>query len=1431
MITDSNFNDVINNHTMKHDVCDLQSVARSRNNGELRSHSRDFSLIDDDRLSKLDFEENERLCMQEDVEKVINSNSMATVSNVPTLNPASRKSILKHSKASKNTKIPSSWDENVSAEKVKSALPLTVYPHSSGLEYLEQTIREADEAVRHSMTDMSEDYRQLHCIDIDIGESRAVHGNYAAESRLDKMTGSTNTHLTSSDNRASGLHEGEDSNNFTHNGGHDVCSQSHFNSASAPSSDNVDIANLASADALARSSPADPLIRSVPNVMSPPEYRMAMPVSPTDYQMWTSSALPLQSPADSPKHRMSQSGSPISPASGHQTIVYVPIITNNCSCCNNGHRADSLHDMVGRRRRSSTREDDQISIASSMDSEVARYLVDYRGEAGLHVDVMESRNSVNLKREDRIQRAILERKRNFLRKRLERANKAEGEARMKKGKHESFGFGSSAPRFEDIILTSSPGTRSMSQLNLSAMRKSATSGDEADQGNVCPRFRAYQRRAASAHAALGQRRKPRISFSPIMLIGSSGEGTIRSRSSEPKSASAGDRLSRSSTRPSAATRPGAKGGGAPITRAKSTELPDNLKKSVARLSVARSLQAEPLDKNKSKPSLSASHTNLSSVSKPRPPRSPPIELIKSQRPDRQTPLNAPRSTAMGSRSMTTGDISKLGLSHPRRSSDTNKKPAVGGSTDHKPRAKPSDLMTKSASSDIDSSSSVKSSLKSRSSSATRNSSLTKSAEEATFESRSKTLDRPSKAQRAAKAEAMSKSMCASTSLVTSAADAVGPSRMRKARSVGNISRAHLGNKKEVDSTKQAPTRAPLAKSKSTDPVKPVAPKKTSTPNKMSTSSKPAVSTGSKLAASIGKSATPTNKAKPASKAAMPGGSRRASKDSNSGVSPKGTRSTTPTAEIVAKPKDTKATGVVEAAAENDVDVEKSTEGEVGTVSVTAPSPKEESKRSAKDAEMEEYKAKLAEKRREAREKAEKEAEEERQRQEQERLADEQRLREEEERQREFELEQNRLMAEARQQEQERLEKAIEDEERRRKEEAERMESERLAKEEAAEKSRLDAEKKEKEKQERIAKEEQEKLERKKKLEMIMKRVKTGSPTPDRPQATSEPASLSTSMTGSMTSSSPVPSTSSGSFKSPLLQGLMANKSETTSEKKFSSPLLNNLMAKVSADRSDDNSSNSSASNTPSQPNSSQTSPEHKTVAPQHTPTDQSELSVEIEGDNSAFLVYMKEDNLTNLDDELSGKEMANHSVQSIGSANELQGDNVEILTNNVNGNASTNVTVENGLIPSTQNGISHSLQTNDNGSAGITDEEHGAFEEVLNLSSKQSQVPSANPAPFIAFDDSSAHTEGGDTLHAANTPRSLLPVNDQKFTSGELSPVSLLQDESWSKLDQIMMKCHGETLTTLAGLGIAEGNQDDESDEGQIWQMVEGRLPYTLDMV
>lgn len=47
----------------------------------------------------------------------------------------------------------------------------------------------------------------------------------------------------------------------------------------------------------------------------------------------------------------------------------------------------------------------------------------------------------------------------------------------------------------------------------------------------------------------------------------------------------------------------------------------------------------------------------------------------------------------------------------------------------------------------------------------------------------------------------------------------------------------------------------------------------------------------------------------------------------------------------------------------------------------------------------------------------------------------------------------------------------------------------------------------------------------------------------------------------------------------------------------------------------------------------------------------------------------------------------------------------------------------------------------------------------------------------------------------------------------------------------MMLGRRDDTVNKLAEIGLSEGNPDDESDEGQIWQMIEGRLPYTLDMV
>ncbi|RMZ93918.1 ensconsin-like isoform X22 [Brachionus plicatilis] len=133
--------------------------------------------------------------------------------------------------------------------------------------------------------------------------------------------------------------------------------------------------------------------------------------------------------------------------------------------------------------------------------------------------------------------------------------------------------------------------------------------------------------------------------------------------------------------------------------------------------------------------------------------------------------------------------------------------------------------------------------------------------------------------------------------------------------------------------------------------------------------------------------------------------------------------------------------------------------------------------SGKTQEEEEYKRKLEEKRREAREKAAREAELERQRLEALRLEEEEKRRQEEE-------EQMRLIQLAREQEEERLRVAIQQEQERR----DKEENDRRVKEEAERKARVDAERQERERLEKARKDEEERLERKKKVDMIMRRV-------------------------------------------------------------------------------------------------------------------------------------------------------------------------------------------------------------------------------------------------------------------------------------------------------------------------------------------------------
>ncbi|CAI9738156.1 trichohyalin-like isoform X17 [Octopus vulgaris] len=249
---------------------------------------------------------------------------------------------------------------------------------------------------------------------------------------------------------------------------------------------------------------------------------------------------------------------------------------------------------------------------------------------------------------------------------------------------------------------------------------------------------------------------------------------------------------------------------------------------------------------------------------------------------------------------------------------------------------------------------------------------------------------------------------------------------------------------------------------------------------------------------------------------------------------------------------------------------------------TPSAPEDQMTRSTQDITEEEYKIKLAEKRRQAREKAEREAELERQRQEELRRQEEERIRLEEEEQRRMEEESIRLAAEGRLAEEERLRKAIEAEEQRKKEEADRLELERKQKEEAERKAKEEAERLEKERVERAKKEEEERLARKKRLEMIMKRVKTEPNVVDTVKVESSTKSAQSSPSRSSNSSTELSpderqeeaSTTlvANDMKKASSQEDMQNMEEDRTAAKFKSPLLKQLMDK----RSDDSSGESSA---------------------------------------------------------------------------------------------------------------------------------------------------------------------------------------------------------------------------------------------------------------
>lgn len=372
-----------------------EAVAVLRDKTGLSGRQRkDLSVIDEERLSMIEREETKRRDSAEATIAPILPVKLGNQSRIPVLKPAAVKGILKPGKGQAEVLTDSSRASERGGSSSGSVLSANTDPSvtdigimktpaftddcESGLENLERSIREADLAVRrHALQenrDSREDGSALTYVNIDIGEGSAPSDCNNQSAVHHHEDGGT---VESADRIDLDMQYGDriDSHHSSsHNHNH------HHRSNELESSISLD---------------------SLPSPSLTPERRYFVSPPSAGSYTWTSHTLPLQ-PPDSPLHRLSQSDSPISPASGHQAIVYVPIITNVCKCCNSG-RNDPYHDLPVHRRR----DDDQMSMASSIDSEVARYLTNHRSSMYGSVDVLESHSSASLTREVKIQKALL----------------------------------------------------------------------------------------------------------------------------------------------------------------------------------------------------------------------------------------------------------------------------------------------------------------------------------------------------------------------------------------------------------------------------------------------------------------------------------------------------------------------------------------------------------------------------------------------------------------------------------------------------------------------------------------------------------------------------------------------------------------------------------------------------------------------------------------------------------------------------------------------------------------------------------------------------------------------------------------------------------------------------------------------------------------
>lgn len=153
----------------------------------------------------------------------------------------------------------------------------------------------------------------------------------------------------------------------------------------------------------------------------------------------------------------------------------------------------------------------------------------------------------------------------------------------------------------------------------------------------------------------------------------------------------------------------------------------------------------------------------------------------------------------------------------------------------------------------------------------------------------------------------------------------------------------------------------------------------------------------------------------------------------------------------------------------------------------------------------------------------------------------------------------------------------------------------------------------------------------------------------------------------------------------------------------------------------------------------------------------------------------------------------------------------------------TEFILTNGIVMDT-NGIvidtNHSA-TNDTSSAAANHEASSSSSDVVATSVTMQSVTADSSHHS---NDSVVTIHSHDSNHVLSSNSAALKLEGDPQTQNQM-------DVLWQQLETAMLNNSEKVRDRLEIYGIGEGDEDSESEEGQIWRMVQGDSPYTLELV